>query len=350
MSGSLVGVADGATSSCAVGVAVAGGSVAVGGTGVDVRVGVACGGDVGVDVGRGGALQRRPSWRAVSQKSPQPTRPLPLMSNIGSWLWCSMARAMIQRSCQLTRPSPLKSAQRRPVPGVLVAVGWPTGVDVRVLVADGSVCDVGVRVGVLVAFGAGVGVFVAVFGTGVLVGGSGVFVGTGVLVDVAVGVFVRVGVDVLVAVRVGVRVGVLVGVFVGVAVGNGPIQIVMLVNACWKLLPVAKSPMTCEPRLSVDELRVNDGPVLRKPFCDDDQTSWPLTSAVPSESWPLPAKVMTVFSGITAPFVGDVMLTVGGPTAAAETGGDEPASIESEATTNAAKAKKQVRTATPIVN
>ena len=141
-----------------------------------------------------------------------------------------------------------------------------------------------------------------------------------------------------------------IGVFVGVAVGSGPIQIVTLVNDCWKLLPVASRPMVCEPRLIVDELRVNDGPVPRNPFCDDVQKSWPLTSGVPSESAPLPVKVMTVLSGITAPLAGDVMLTDGGPTAAAKAGGDEPTSVESDATTNAAKAKKQVRTATPIVN
>ena len=236
-------------------------------------------------------------------------------------------------SRQLTRPSPLKSAQRRPDDGVAVAVGTtrvPFGCGVFVAVSGNGVL-------VLVA---GTGVLVLVDGTGVLV-----FVGgTGVLV------FVGVDVGVFVDVRVGVLVGVAVGVLVGVAVGSGPIQIVTLVKFCMLLPPVASNPMVCEPSDSVDELRVNPGPVPRKPFCDDDQNNCPRTSGVPSESVPIPAKVITVFSGITAPFDGEVMLTLGGPTATANAGVDELENIASDATTNAAKAKKQVRTATPIVN
>jgi hypothetical protein len=249
---------------------------------------------------------------------------------------------MSQRSRQSTRPSPSKSAQWRPVAGVLVADGWPAGV--RVLVADGAVADVGVRVGVLVEAGAVVGVRVGVFAGGrVFVGaivfvGAGVFVGTGVLVGAVV------------AVRVGVRVDVDVGVRVGVAVGSGPIQIVTLVDDCWKLLPVASRPMVCEPRLIVDELRVNDGPVPRNPFWDDVQKSWPLTRGVPSESAPLPVKVMTVLSGMTAPLAGDEMFTDGGPTATAETDPGVGASMASDADRKAARNSSVVRTATPIVN
>jgi hypothetical protein len=40
---------------------------------------------------------------------------------------------------------------------------------------------------------------------------------------------------------------------------------------------------------------------------------------VPSESAPVPEKVITVLRGITAPFAGDEMFTEGGPTATAET-------------------------------
>ena len=64
----------------------------------------------------------------------------------------------------------------------------------------------------------------------------------------------------------------------------------------------------------------------------------------------MPENVMTVFSGITSPSDGEVMLTLGGPTATAKAGGDVLDSIASDATTNAAKTMKQVRTATPIMN
>lgn len=166
---------------------------------------------------------------------------------------------MMNTSRQLTRPSPLKSAQRRAVDGVLVTGG--------VLVADGATVRVAVEVG-------GTGVFVLVAGALVLVAGTDVLVlvgGSGVLVLVGgTGVFVLVGGT---GVRVGVLVGTAVGVFVGVAVGGGPIQIVTLAKFCILLPPVASKPIVWEPSDSVDELRVNPGPVPRKPFCDDDQNN-----------------------------------------------------------------------------
>ena len=187
---------------------------------------------------------------------------------------------MSQRSRQSTRPLPSKSAQLRGCPGL--AVG------------DGS--------------RAGAGVFVAV--------NVGVFVG----------------------VLVGVSVGVSVGVGVGVAVGGGPIQSVTLVNT-WKLEPVAMSWMVCDPSASVDESRVKDCPVPRNPFWDDDQNSCPRTSGVPSQSAPVAVNVMTVLTGNTAPSMGETILTLEGPTAAADAGCDEPESIENNVTTSAAKAK-----------
>jgi hypothetical protein len=105
--------------------------------------------------------------------------------------------------------------------------------------------------------------------------------------------------------------------------------------------------MVCNPRLIVDESRVNEPPVPRKPCCDEVQKSWPRTSAVPSESAPAPENVMTVLSGITAPSCGEEMTTVGGPIGAADAGVRESAR---DARTNAATKNMQVRTATPIVN
>jgi hypothetical protein len=113
---------------------------------------------------------------------------------------------------------------------------------------------------VFVDVGAGVGVRVGVF-----VAGAVVFVGVRVVVFVGVRVAVFVG--------VGVAVRVAVGVFVGVAVGSGPIQIVTVIADCWKLFPVASSRIECEPGVSVDEFRWNDGPVPRNPLTDDVQSS-----------------------------------------------------------------------------
>lgn len=221
---------------------------------------------------------------------------------------------MSQRSRQSTRPLPSKSAQLRGCPGLAVGDGSRAGAGVFVAV------NVGVFVGVLV--GVSVGVSVGV-GVGVSVG---VFVGVGVLVAV------------LVAVLVGILVGVSVGVLVGVAVGGGPIQSVTLVNT-WKLEPVAMSWMVCDPSASVDESRVKDCPVPRNPFWDDDQNSCPRTSGVPSQSAPVAVNVMTVLTGNTAPSMGETILTLEGPTAAADAGCDEPESIENNVTTSAAKAK-----------
>lgn len=91
------------------------------GRGVLVGVGVF----VGVDVLVGGvpARQRRPFWRSVAQKSRQSTRPSRLMSNFGSRLCRSSARAITTRSRQFTTPSPVKSAHGAGRRGVGVAAG-----------------------------------------------------------------------------------------------------------------------------------------------------------------------------------------------------------------------------------
>ena len=96
--------------------------------------------------------------------------------------------------------------------GTAVAVSPPT-VDGWVGVSVGTRTDgwVGVSVGTMITGG----VFV-----GVSVGGTAVFVGVFVGVDVGVFVAVAVGVFVGVAVAVGVFVAVAVGVFVAVAVGT----------------------------------------------------------------------------------------------------------------------------------
>ena len=62
-------------------------------------------------------------------------------------------------------------------------------------------------------------------------------------------------------------------------------------------------------------------------------------SGVPSQLLPVAVKVMPVLRGKTAPSVGDTILTLEGPTTAADAGCDEPASMESKVTTSAAKAK-----------
>jgi hypothetical protein len=224
--------------------------------------------------------------------------------------------------------------------GVLVDVG--SAVLVGVLVDVGSAVFVGVLVGVFVGVfvGVSVGVFVGVF----------VDVAVGVSVGVLVGVAVAVGVFVGVAVGVSVGVGVAVGVFVGVAVGSGPIQMVTCTDDCTELFPVSSSRIVCKPAFSVDELRVNDGPLPRKPFWDDVQKSWPRTSGVPSESAPQPEKVITVLKGMTAPSAGEMMAPDGGPTAVAETrdGAGARESIASDTTSSAeAEKSRDVRTATP---
>ena len=241
-----MGVGVGVAVGWGVGVSV-GTGVAVGGTGVGVDVGIDVG--VGVAVGTGvlggAGLTSTVAFRAVPLCTPpiihsavtvagEPAVPTPLtlveyglaVSNVGETE--TTAALSVEKSTSSTVPPLCTSVTSQ-------FTLCPT-------VTESDVGPDNVQSGV---------------GVGVAVGGTGVFVGVGVDVTVGVGVGILVGVDVGVGVDVAVGIGVLVGVGVedggiGVDVGVG-----VAVGAATKVAGVDPVPLDT-PEIKHEALKVVD--------------------------------------------------------------------------------------------